>query len=874
MKRKTSITDLWVNKLLQRVCKPELLEEIEGDLLELYQEWVKNYGPKKAKRLYLFHAIKFLRPFALKKTSPLDSLKPNFMLQNHLKIAWRQLFRRRSHAFFNISGLVLGILSFIMISLWIWDEVSFDSYHANQSQVARVLQNQTFDEGVVQTWRAQALQLAPVLRNTYGNNFKYVSMASFQNEYTLFFKENGLKQMGMFIETSAPYLLSLEMLHGRREDFDGINSIFISESLAKAFFGENDPMQKILKIEDFPELQVKGVYQDLPHNSTFAGLQFIASWEVYQKSLPEWVGWGNSWFQALVQIDEHKTMEEASLAIRDAKLDHMSKESGERYKPQLFLHPMTEWHLYNEFKHGKNIGGRIQYIWMFGVIGIFILGIAGINFVNLSTAQSEKRAKEVGIRKAIGSSKFQLISQFLVESLFLTTIASVIALLLVQILLPIFNYITGKELGIPWTNYFFWLSMIGFTFFLGLLSGSYPAFYVSSFRAHRILKGSIYVGKSSRLPRNILVCIQFTISLTLIIGTVFVFQQIQHVKNRPIGYEVKDLITIPIVSGEIQDRRDVFRNDLLQSKHVQEVSWSSAPINLTLVTNSGMTWSGKDPELNEEFVTVKVSHEFGKTVGWQLTKGRDFSRDFASDKLGMVINEAAATYLGFKEPIGKKIKWGNHGTYTILGVVKNMISQSPYEPAKQTLFFLEYKGPSQLNLANIKLKPSSNPKEALRKIESTFQKYHKQNIFDYQFIDEAFAQKFVTEEKIGQLSSIFAILTILISCMGLYGLAAWITQYRNKEIGVRKVLGASSLGIWILLLREFLLILLIACGGATILASYFVSQWLDQFEYHTSLSIWVFVMAYLIILGITLTTVSYKTIRAALQNPVKILRTE
>lgn len=858
---------------LRWFCRNDLLEDVEGDVHEFFDMRVGN-GVRKAKWLFMLDILLLFRPGIIKPLNPYPQLNPNLMLKNHFKIAWRHLIKNKAYSFLNIGGLAMGMIVAMLIGLWVWDELSFNKYHQNYDRIARVLQNQTFSGGEIQTWRGEALQLGPELRNSYGTNFEHITRASFIGDNTLVYKKKALTKRGLFMEPEAPEMLTLNMLKGTLGGLTDPYSILLSESTAKAFFGDEEPMNKIMGIGDRPEVKVTGVYEDLPHNSTFADLNFIASWELFEKGLPEWLNWGNSWFQILVQIADNTEMVRVSSVIKNAKLNQVSEEEGARFKPELFLHPMSKWYLYSEFKQGLNVGGRIQYVWLFGIIGVFVLILSCINFMNLSTARSEKRAKEIGVRKAIGSDRSQLINQFFIESMLVAVLAFIVSLFCVQLILPYFNEVAGKEIGILWSNPLFWFLGMCFTLLTGFIAGSYPAIYLSSFRAINVLKGTFRVGRLATIPRKVLVVVQFTVSVTLIIGTTIVFQQIQFVKNRPIGYNQNHLVTAPIKNEEIVKHYEVFRQDLLQTGAVEEVSKSDSRITQTFTNNSGLDWKGKDPGMQDEFVTARVTHEFGKTVSWQIKEGRDFSRDFKTDDYGLVINEAAVAYLGFENPIGEKINWGKNGTYTIIGVVKNMVTQSPYSPIKQTIFFIDYGGPKAVNFAYIKIKSNTTTSEALTKIETIFKKYDPLNPFEYSFADQEYAKNFGNEERIGKLASFFATLAILISCLGLFGMASFVAQQRTKEIGIRKVLGASVAKLWRMLSQDFVTLVVLSCLIAAPVAYYFLNEWLQQYEYRTQISYWVFVTAAISALLIALLTVSFHAIKAATANPVNSLRSE
>ncbi len=832
--------------------------------MEFFEHRVEKYGPRKAKWLYFKDVLLLMRPKIIKKASAKVSVS-TILIRNNFKMAFRHLLKHKGYSAINIGGLALGMSVAILIGLWLWDEVSYNKYHDNYHRIARVMQNQTFDE--VQTWRGQAKQLGPELRNNYSTHFKYISMSSGSRTRTLSSGEKILTRRGIYLEPDAPHMLSLEMLQGTRDGLQDKLSMIISESTAKAFFGDDDPMNQILKIENEDELKITGVYKDLPDNSSFSGIGFIATWELYEGYLPDWVGWGNSWFRTYVQVVDGADMAEVSESIKLAK--HNNDEGGRRLKPELFLHPMSGWRLYSDFEGGVSVGGRITYVWLFGTIGIFVLVLACINFMNFSTARSEKRAKEVGIRKAIGSYRSNLISQFLNESIVVAFLALVLSLLLTQLALPQFNTVADKEVSILWSNPLFWAALVGFTLFTGVLAGSYPALFLSSFQAAKVLKNS--TGRYSSLPRKILVIVQITVSVTLVIGTLIVFQQIQYAKDRPIGYEQANLITVPIKTGYINKHYNTFREELLATGVVEEVAKSESPITQTWTTNSGFDWSGKDPNLHAEFVTVRVTHEFGKTIGWEIVQGRDFSKDMPSDSSAIVINEACVDYLGFEDPVGQVLDWGDNDKREIIGVVRNMVTQSPYGDIRQMFFFIDY---NRSNYANIKLKSSASVSDAIAGVESVFKKYDEINPFAYEFVDQDYSSKFGGVLRIGKLALFFTVLAILISCLGLFGMASFVAEQRTKEIGIRKVLGASVSNLWQLVSRDFVVLVIVACLIAIPISYYFLNNWLLEFDYRTNISVAIFLIAGIGALLITLLTVSFQCIKVALASPVKSLKVE
>ena len=794
------------------------------------------------------------------------------MIKNYFRIAVRSIVKRKTTSFINISGLAIGMAVAMLIGLWIWDELSYNKEFKNYDRISQVMQNQTFN-GEVQTWTGVELPLGPELAKIDGSDFKYIVRSGWTGEHKLVFTDKKFKKSGNHMEPAVAEMLSLKMIKGSRSGLNDMNSVLLSESVAKSIFGDIDPMGKVITIDDKEIVKVTGIYKDISLNSSFGDLGFIVPWSLFVKTQefdrilqnP----WGASWFQTFAQINDHADFTAVSKKIRNAKADNLNKESAAKSKPEIFLQPMSKWHLYGDFKNGVTSGGRILYVWLFGIIGVFVLLLACINFMNLSTALSEKRAKEVGIRKAIGSLRTQLIYQFFIESLTITFFAFICSLTLVQIILPFFNTITGKQTHILWTSPLFWMAGISFCIITGLIAGSYPAFYLSSFKPVKVLKGVFRAGWGATIPRKILVVLQFTVSVILIIGTIVVYRQVQFARNRPIGYNYNSLITIN--SGKIHDHFQSFRDELIKTDAVLNVAESELPVTNTYITNSGFDWKGKDPSMQEEFVTLGITPEFGKTAGWQVIDGRDFSNDFASDSSAIILNEEAVKYLGFQHPVGETILWGKNERVHIIGVVKNMITQNPYDPIRQTFFYLRN---GYLGTINIRVNPNFATKAALTSIETIFKKYNPDETFEFSFVDEEYGKKFSNEERVGKLASFFTILAIFISCLGLFGMASFIAEQRTKEIGIRKVLGASVFNLWSLLSKEFVLLVGISLLIAIPAAYYFMHSWLQNYQYRTGISVWVFIAAGSGALIITLLTVSFQSIKAAVANPVKSLRTE
>ncbi|GAB3954365.1 ABC transporter permease [Spirosoma harenae] len=860
----------FATQLLKWFLAPHRAEEAEGDLEELFQQRIGEVGLQEARWRYVRDVVSLLRPSLIKRQEQ-DYPRPKntTMLRNYFNVAFRNLTKYKGYSAINIAGLATGMAVAILIGLWVMNEFAYNQSYANYDRIATVMQNQTFNDKI-ETWTGQAMQLAPELRSNYGSHFKYVVTAEYPGKHLLTLGNKKITNVGNFMEPDIADMLALTMLKGARSGLRDPSSILLAESTAKSLFGDADPLNKLISIDNKYDVKVTGVYADLPTNSSFQNLLFIAPFELKKKELPEWLGWGNSWFQTFVQIADNANMETVSTAIKDAKFNRVRNNDDVRFKPELFLLPMRKWHLYSEFKSGVNVGGQIQYVRLFSIIGVFVLLLACINFMNLSTARSEKRAREVGVRKAIGSVRQQIMLQFFSESFLIVIIAFAFALLLVLIVLPAFNAVADRQISIPWTNPLFWTLGLGFSLITSLIAGSYPAIYLSSFQPVKVLKGTFRVGRLAALPRKVLVVVQFTVSVTLIVGTLIVFQQIEFAKNRPVGYSRSNLVSFPIRNKDIITHFATFRDELLNTGAVEEVSATDSPITNTGVTNSGFDWKGKAPGMADEFVTLRITHEFGKMIDWKIKEGRDFSKEFATDSTGFVLNEAAVAYMGLKNPIGEVIKWGDE-PFKVIGVVKNLVTQSPYEPVKQTIFFINYK---RISLVNFKIKPTKSASEALAKVEAIYKKYDPDNEFDYKFADQEYAKKFGEEERIGKLASFFAGLAIFISCLGLFGLASFVMEQRTKEIGIRKVMGASIANLWQLLSKDFVLLVVISLFIAFPLTWYFMQGWIQQYTYHTDISWWVFAASGAGALLITLLTVSFQSVKAALVNPVKSLRSE
>ncbi|GEP97122.1 ABC transporter permease [Chitinophaga cymbidii] len=793
------------------------------------------------------------------------------MFSNYLKIAFRNLLKQKNISFINITGLAMGIAVALLIGLWIRDELSFDRYHCNYDRIAEVWQH--FSKGgEAGVSNSIPIPLSDALRNAYSGDFEKVVLMSGLGTHNISTGQQKFSQQGYFMDSGGPEMLSLKMLRGTYAGLKDPYSVMLSASLARALFGNADPVDSTVKIDNRLNLKVTGVYADLPDNTTFANVTFLAPWALFVSEW-KWVHdmkdeWRNNAFKLLVQLAPQADMETASAKIADFKNRFVERDDD--VKESLFLHPMRKWHLYSKFENGVNTGGRIQFLWLFGVIGLFVLLLACINFMNLSTARSEKRAREVGIRKAVGSLRGQLIRQFFSESALVALLAFAVSLLIVQLMLPWFNMVADKQISIPFSDIGFWLTGIGFSLFTGLIAGSYPAFYLSSFQPVKVLKGTFRAGRYAALPRKALVVVQFSVSILLISGTAIIYKQIQFAKNRPAGYERNGLLSVQMTTPDIYENYKMLQQELLNTGAATYVAVSQGPLTDIWSWNGGFEWKGRSPSIDNGFATIGVEHNYGKTLGWKFVAGRDFSVDLASDSSGIVLNEAAVKHMGLTNPVGEIITWRDK-RYTVIGVVKDVIMVSPYDPVPRTVFYIL---PEPGNFVNLKLNPALSTSEALKRTAGIFQKYNPAAPFEYTFADQEYGKKFGEEERIGTLATLFAALAILISCLGLFGLASFMAEQRTKEIGIRKVLGASAFNLWRMMSRDFVMLVLLSCCIATPLAWHFLHRWLLQYEYHTEITWWIFGGVGTGAVLIALLTVSYQTTKAALANPVRSLRSE
>ena len=793
------------------------------------------------------------------------------MIKNYFKIGWRNLLRNKGYSFINISGLAMGMAVAMLIGLWVFDELSFNRSFEKYDRIGKMYHHLTFGENIL-TIDDMPYPVGNELKNNYAD-FEEVTMTK-EEDHIIGYEEKKFSKTGLFVEPQFAALFSLHLLQGSAESLKEVHSILISKSLAHDI-GADNTIGKMIKFDNLDNLMVAGVFEDFPSNSQFAEITMLLPVSYYftisESTRKKMNNWEDYDFQCYVLLNDKTSFGQAEPKIRNVLYQKVSGD-GKAIKPEGILFPMEKWHLYSEFKDGKNIGGKIQFVWMFGMIALFVLLLACINFMNLSTARSEKRSKEVGIRKVMGSGRNQLVNQFLSESLLVVLLAFLTAVVMVIVCLPWFNELATKKITIPWGNAYFLLLSILFVIITSVLAGSYPALYLSSFNPVRVLKGTFTAGRYSMIPRKVMVVFQFAISTAMIIGTIVVFQQIQHAKERPVGFDRKGIIHIGVRTQDLAKADyNSLRNELLSTGVVENMAKSDFPITGGASADASLTWQGKDPAFRPLVAMNSCSHDFPKTNGFQFVEGRDFSREFSTDSSALIVNEMAASLFSDKSAIGKKIKFGSGKEREIIGVIKDQVRWTPFSKQSPHIYFISYKGMGYLT---IRMKANVEVHHALTKIEEVLKKVDSGAPFDYKFLDDDYARQFKDEERIGKLAGVFATLAIFISCLGIFGLASFAASQRTKEIGIRKVLGASIFTVWKMLSRDFVWLVVASFLLAAPLTYYFSNQWLQQYDYRTTISWWVFAVTGMGALVITLLTVSYQSIAAGMANPVDSLRSE
>jgi len=788
------------------------------------------------------------------------------MIKTFFKIAWRNLLRSKAFSFINICGLAVGMAATTLIFLWIQNEVSYDQFHQKKDRIYEAWNKAVFS-GDLHCWNTTPKILARTLEKDVPEVERAVRV-NWQSNYLFSVGEKRLMVPGNIVDTGFLQLFSFPLLRGNANKALNNNfSIVVTESLAKKLFGSDDAMGKVVKIDNKDNFTVTGILKDLP-NHTRLNFEYLLPWSYLRQIGEDDSTWGNNSTRTYVLLKQNASFASANSKIKGIKVKY---DRDEDPKWEMFLYPVSRWRLYSNFKNGKEDGGLIEFVRLFSIIAALILIIACINFMNLSTARSEKRAKEVGIRKVVGAQKKSLIAQFIGESILISFISGLIAIFIVYISLPAFERLTDKKLFLDYGNVNFWLAGLGFIFVTGIIAGSYPAFFLSSFNPSRVLKGTFKSADALITPRKLLVVLQFTFAIILIICTSIVKQQIDHAQDRQTGY-AQDHLVYHFLTGDLQKNYQLVKNELLSTGIAKSVTKTGSPLTQGWSDTWGFQWQGKDANDRTDFDRFCADEGLGSTAGFTFVKGRDFDlKNFPTDSAGIILNESAAKAMNFKDPIGQIIK-DDERQFHVVGVIKDFILQSPYYPTKPMV--IEGAQTRWFNVINFKLNGAQSTKDNLKKAEAIFKRYNPEYPFEYKFVDEEYAAKFKSEQRTGTLAALFAALTIFISCLGLFGLATYMAENRIKEIGVRKVLGASVTGVTALLSKDFLKLVMISFLLACPIAWWLMHEWLQKYPYRVSIQWSVFVFAGVLSFLISLFTVSYQSIKAAIANPVKSLRTE
>jgi len=788
------------------------------------------------------------------------------MIKNYFKIAWRNILKHKGFSLINGGGLTLGIASCLLLLLYVSYHLGYDHQFKNLDNIYVVENNQPGD-GKIYTFTATPGEAVAAIKSEVPGVVQAARAETYSAGGLLTCNDNSFKKAGLFADPAFFSIFSYHFIKGNAATaLANPNSIVITTDLAKTFFGDKDPMGKIITRNNKLPLMVTGVIDHIPANESYQ-FDYVIPYVQFEADQP-WAknaGWGNNFCQTFVQLKGANSLNRANAILAPMVGRHATGD-----KNQLFLFPVSKFHLYEKFDSGKSVGGTIDQMHLFEVLALCILLIACVNFMNLSTARSEERAKEVGIRKAIGSNRSSLIWQFITESLILSFLSTIVAVLILLLCIPYFNDLLNIKLSLPINEWYTWVGIIGIAAITGLISGSYPAFYLSSFQPIKVLKGR-FKGSASVLPiRKVLVVVQFGFAVFLITATICIYRQIRFVQNMGNGYDKNNLVEVN-VEGSLDIKSDVLINDLKTKGAI--IGGTKVSLSITQSGNNtwGVNWPGKDPNAKILVDVLNVGFDFVHTVGAKLVAGREFSNQYPADTAGksVMVNEAAVKAMHLKNPVGTLIKWGT--PVTIVGVYKDFVRGSPYE--KIPPMITEYERESGVSI-DLRLNPAHSITANIEEINKSLKTINPAYPPVIHFVDKDFEAKFKNEKVLGMLSNLFGGLAIVISCLGLFGLAAYAAEQRTKEIGVRKVLGATVANLAGLLSKDFLILVLIAIAFAVPVSVWALNKWLQNYEYHIPLSWWIMALASVITIAIAIMTVSFQAIKAALANPVKSLRSE
>ncbi|HTF16642.1 MAG TPA: ABC transporter permease [Chryseolinea sp.] len=848
-------------------CDPAMLDYIEGDLKEIYSRRLKKSGKRTADILFVVDVLLLFRIGIIRSMEGINTLNNYGMIKSYFKIGWRNIIRSKGYSFLNISGLAIGLTAAMLILLWVQNETSFDRFHAKADRIYQLF-SRDLDNGNLTAWGYTPALLAPELIQSYPD----VEDAVRQRVVFFLLKagQNRFNEMGAFTDPGFLRMFSFPTIHGNANALDDDAGIVLSRAMAIKLFGTLDCIGQTVQVNDNDNFKVTAVLEDMPQNTSFENFTFLLPWSYFTK-----LGWDENQTWSTTNTGTYVSLKDPNDAgAFDSKLNgllrsHLGEADSGR---EVFSHPLTKLHLYSKSENGQLTGGRHETVTMFSLIAGLIVIMACINFINLSTARSEKRAREVGVRKIAGAYRSSLVTQFLVESTVLVVFAFVISLILVKLSLPVFNLALNASLTLEFFQVDFWLYVVAILLFTGIMAGAYPAFFLAAYQPIKTIKGTVRTVGSTFSPRKVLVVIQFTAAIVLCICAVIVHRQIQFAENRNVGYNPED-IHYEFMQGEIPNHFDAIKSELLASGAVTSVTRTFAPIVWPWGTKSGLSWQGSDDaDKTLNFVEYGADADMSKTFDMQILEGRDLDIYLhPTDTAAVVLNESAVSAMRLSSPVGEFIRDGSGKNWQVVGVVKDFVIQSPYTNVSPMII---HGWQDRYGVLNYRFNSNKSNADNQRIVEAVFKKNNPEYPVESNSAEDYYQRKFATERQTGKLASVFAGLSILVSCLGLFGLASYLAESRTKEIGVRKVLGASSLRIVTMLSTSFIKLVVIAIVIASPLAWYFASNWLDSFEYRVPVGVGVFVLTGLVSLLIALATVSTQAMRATLADPVKSLRSE
>jgi putative ABC transport system permease protein len=860
-------------KLLRWFCDPNLVEDVEGDVIELFHDR-SEIDKSKARVSFYVDVLLLFRPGIIKNFQILNNIINFSMVKNFLKIAFRNAIRYKGYTLLNLLGLVVGIVSSILIILWVNDEVGIDKFHTDGNQIHQLFRNMKQSNGVVETTTSIPKPAADLIKAEYPD-VKDVAAFSWEMTMQITYDDKATKEKGRFATPSFLNMFSFPFIAGDEGTaLNDLNSIVISQSVAEKHFGKNwknESIGKIIKVEDVydassvNDVVVTGVFEDIGDNSTLKFDWLQPAQTFYNAN--EWVDdWGNGSFGVYITIPFDSDVNVISQRMLEEINTH-TIDNDKAGDEQLIMQQFEDTYLYSNFDNGVIAGGRITYVRIMTVVALLILFVACINFMNLTTARANRRVKEIGLRKVMGAQKQGIRVQFFLEAFLFTAISVILSLVIVMMLLPFFNELVGKSLFVDFYSIHTWYFLIGITLIVGLLSGSYPAILLPAFNIIQSLKGGVKQSVFASYFRKSLVIFQFAISMLLIIGTAVIYKQINYVMNKDLGLDKENLVAISM-KGDLPTRLKTYKTELARVPGVKEITTvSGSPINYGRSTSSA-NWEGKDPAEGYEVNVIITDEDFIETMGMKMISGRDFMEQ-ATDSTNFIINEVAAELMGFEDPIGKKLSfWGIDGTIT--GVVKNFHMQNLYKPIAPLI--ITCIDPSMSYLALVRINGDSG--DILPSIEKVTKTMSPSFDFEYEFIDQAYEESYAKEKTVNALVNIFAIIAIFISCLGIYGLASYSAEQRSREIGVRKVHGSSVQQILFLLSKDYAKLMILAFVLAIPFGYYITQNWLNNFEFRTSLDPIIFLLAGISVFLIGIITVAAKSYSVATVNPVNSLKEE